>query len=170
MGKMVVGARLEDFQRARRHTRLQPMRGEGARRDGQEPVYRPYEKPPIHEAMLGFTTGDRNPLANISQTRELAAPMTYFVTTSDGYDIAYDCQGDGPPVVLIHGFGANRNITWANTNWYQTILKAGHKLVAIDCRGHGESTSPTIPTITTKDAWRWTSSPCWPRWKSPKWT
>ena len=71
--------------------------------------------------------------------------MTYFVTASDGCDIAYDCQGDGPPVVLIHGFGANRNITWANTNWYQTILKAGHKLVAIDCRGHGESDKPHDP-------------------------
>ena len=71
--------------------------------------------------------------------------MTYFVTASDGYDIAYDCQGEGAPVVLIHGFGANRNITWANTNWYQTILKAGHKLIAIDCRGHGESDKPHEP-------------------------
>ena len=71
--------------------------------------------------------------------------MTSFVTASDGYEIAYDCQGDGPPVVLIHGFGANRNITWANTNWYQTLLKAGRKLVAIDCRGHGESDKPHDP-------------------------
>ncbi len=71
--------------------------------------------------------------------------MTYFVTASDGYDIAYDCMGEGTPVVLIHGFGANRNITWANTNWYQTIQKAGHKLIAIDCRGHGESGKPHDP-------------------------
>ena len=71
--------------------------------------------------------------------------MTYFVTTSDGYDIAYDCQGDGLPVVLIHGFGANRHITWSNTSWYQTILRAGHKLIAIDCRGHGESDKPHDP-------------------------
>ena len=46
--------------------------------------------------------------------------MTYYVTASDGTDIAYDCMGEGPPIVLIHGFGANRLITWANTNWYQT--------------------------------------------------
>jgi pimeloyl-ACP methyl ester carboxylesterase len=71
--------------------------------------------------------------------------MTYFVTASDGHDIAYDCLGDGPPVVLIHGFGANRHITWSNTNWYQTIQNAGHKLVAIDCRGHGESDRPHDP-------------------------
>jgi len=71
--------------------------------------------------------------------------MTYFVTASDGYDIAYDCVGEGSPVVLIHGFGANRHITWFNTNWYQTILKAEHKLIAIDCRGHGESEKPHDP-------------------------
>jgi pimeloyl-ACP methyl ester carboxylesterase len=71
--------------------------------------------------------------------------MTYYVTASDGTDIAYDCMGEGPPVVLIHGFGANRKITWANTNWYQTIERAHHKLIAIDCRGHGESEKPHDP-------------------------
>ena len=68
--------------------------------------------------------------------------MTYYVTASDDIDIAYDCMGEGPPVVLIHGFGANRQITWANTNWYQTMQRAAHKLIAIDCRGHGESQKP----------------------------
>jgi pimeloyl-ACP methyl ester carboxylesterase len=71
--------------------------------------------------------------------------MTSFVTASDGVDIAYDCVGDGLPVVLIHGFGANRNITWANTQWYQTLQRAEHKLIAIDCRGHGESEKPHSP-------------------------
>jgi pimeloyl-ACP methyl ester carboxylesterase len=71
--------------------------------------------------------------------------MTSFVTASDGTDIAYDCMGDGPPIVLIHGFGANRLITWANTNWYQTLTRAEHKLIAIDCRGHGESEKPHDP-------------------------
>jgi pimeloyl-ACP methyl ester carboxylesterase len=71
--------------------------------------------------------------------------MTYFVTTSDGTGIAYDCMGEGAPVVLIHGFGANRKITWANTSWYQTVERAGRKLIAIDCRGHGESDKPHAP-------------------------
>jgi pimeloyl-ACP methyl ester carboxylesterase len=40
---------------------------------------------------------------------------------------------------LVHGFGASRAITWSNTNWYQTVLRAGRRLVAMDCRGHGQS-------------------------------
>jgi len=71
--------------------------------------------------------------------------MTYFVTASDGTDIAYDCMGEGPPIVLIHGFGASRTITWANTGWYQRLMQAGHKIIAIDCRGHGESQKPHAP-------------------------
>jgi pimeloyl-ACP methyl ester carboxylesterase len=71
--------------------------------------------------------------------------MTSYVTASDGTGIAYDCLGEGPPVVLIHGFGANRKITWANTGWYDTLIKAGHKLIAVDCRGHGESDKPHDP-------------------------
>src|SRR6185369_14658971 len=71
--------------------------------------------------------------------------MTYYVTASDGTDIAYDCMGEGPPVVLIHGFGANRAITWGNTGWFHAMIRAGHKVISIDCRGHGESDKPHDP-------------------------
>jgi pimeloyl-ACP methyl ester carboxylesterase len=68
--------------------------------------------------------------------------MTQFATAADGTAIAYETLGEGPPVVLVHGFGASRAITWANTNWYQTLTRAGRRLVAIDCRGHGHSGKP----------------------------
>jgi pimeloyl-ACP methyl ester carboxylesterase len=79
--------------------------------------------------------------------------MTSYVTAADGIDIAYDVleakpganASLAPPVVLIHGFGASRVITWRNTNWFQTLSRAGHRVVAIDCRGHGESQKPHRP-------------------------
>jgi pimeloyl-ACP methyl ester carboxylesterase len=83
-------------------------------------------------------------LAFRSQKSNLPA-MTDFVTAADGTDIAYECVGEGPYVVLIHGFGANRTITWANTNWYLNLARAGRRVIAIDCRGHGESQKPHIP-------------------------
>ena len=72
--------------------------------------------------------------------------MTEFVSAADGTAIAYETVGEGSPVVLVHGFGASRAITWANTNWYQTLLKAGHRLIAVDCRGHGQSGKPHDPS------------------------
>jgi len=68
--------------------------------------------------------------------------MTDFASAADGTPIAYETVGEGSPVVLVHGFGASRVITWANTNWYQTLTRAGQRLIAIDCRGHGESGKP----------------------------
>ncbi len=68
--------------------------------------------------------------------------MTDFVTANDGTAIAFEVQGNGPPVVLIHGFGASRAITWKNTLWYQTLTRAGFQAIAMDCRGHGESGKP----------------------------
>ncbi len=68
--------------------------------------------------------------------------MTAFATAADGTSIAYETAAEGSPVVLIHGFGASRKITWANTSWYQTLVRAGHRVVAVDCRGHGDSGKP----------------------------
>jgi pimeloyl-ACP methyl ester carboxylesterase len=71
--------------------------------------------------------------------------MTEYATTSDGVVLAYDDGAEGRPIVLIHGFAASRKITWANTGWYQTLGRAGYRVIALDCRGHGESEKPHEP-------------------------
>src|SRR5262245_23487129 len=71
--------------------------------------------------------------------------MTEFATAPDGITIAYDALGTGKPIVLVHGFGASRTITWANTNWYQTLERGGRRVIAMDCRGHGQSGKPHAP-------------------------
>src|SRR5262245_21214977 len=68
--------------------------------------------------------------------------MTEFATAQDGVAIAYESLGEGAPLVLVHGFGASRAITWSNTNWYQSLLRAGRRVIAMDCRGHGQSAKP----------------------------
>src|SRR5262245_60380435 len=68
--------------------------------------------------------------------------MTRYVTAPDGVKIAYEVSGEGPPIVLVHGFGASRTITWKSTLWIQTLSRAGRQAVAMDCRGHGESGKP----------------------------
>lgn len=58
---------------------------------------------------------------------------------SDGVEIAYLDEGEGPPVLLVHGFASNVAANWINTGWVTTLTKAGHRVIAIDNRGHGHS-------------------------------
>ena len=68
--------------------------------------------------------------------------MPEFVTAPDGVALAYECHGEGPAIVLVHGFGSSRSQNWKSTGWYGGLAAAGFSLVAMDCRGHGESGKP----------------------------
>ncbi len=58
---------------------------------------------------------------------------------SGGVEIAYDVWGQGPPVLLIHGFASNAFVNWRDTHWVKVLSEAGHQVIAIDNRGHGQS-------------------------------
>ncbi len=58
---------------------------------------------------------------------------------SDGISIAYRDEGEGDPVLLIHGFASNTAVNWANTGWMETLRRAGYRVIAFDNRGHGQS-------------------------------
>ncbi|WP_440763822.1 alpha/beta fold hydrolase [Natronorubrum sp. DTA7] len=70
----------------------------------------------------------------------------------DGVRIAYDDripEGESaiesPPIVLVHGFASSRTDNWRDRDWYETLLEADRRVVALDCRGHGESGTPHDP-------------------------
>ena len=58
---------------------------------------------------------------------------------SDGVEIAFDVWGEGPPILLIHGFASNMEVNWVGTGWVKTLVGAGRQVIAIDNRGHGQS-------------------------------
>jgi pimeloyl-ACP methyl ester carboxylesterase len=58
---------------------------------------------------------------------------------SDGVEIAFIDEGEGEPILLIHGFGSNIDVNWSTTSWLQTLRRAGRRAVAFDNRGHGAS-------------------------------
>ncbi len=64
---------------------------------------------------------------------------------SDGVSIVYDDQGDGYPVILLHGFAADSRLNWKVTGWYKRLQYAGYRIIAPDNRGHGRSDKPTDP-------------------------
>lgn len=65
--------------------------------------------------------------------------MKAYVTAPDGVRIAYESVGEGAPVLLVHGFASDRVQNWRAPGWYDALAGAGYRVVAMDCRGHGES-------------------------------
>ena len=62
------------------------------------------------------------------------------VRLPDGAEIMTAAIGEGPTIVLVHGLTASKN-DWGPIA--PTLVAAGHRVVAIDQRGHGESTPGT---------------------------
>lgn len=58
---------------------------------------------------------------------------------SEGYEIAYAIYGEGPTILLVHGFGSNGKVNWVDTGWVDSLVDAGYRVVTIDNRGHGKS-------------------------------
>ena len=55
-------------------------------------------------------------------------------------EIAYLDEGQGEPIVLVHGFASNKEVNWVNPGWVRTLTGAGRRAIALDNRGHGQST------------------------------
>jgi pimeloyl-ACP methyl ester carboxylesterase len=77
--------------------------------------------------------------------------MTGFVRSADGLRIAYETSGEGDPVLLIHGFASSRVQNWRATAWYKTMNDADYRVIAMDCRGHGDSDRPQDPSFYSYD-------------------
>jgi pimeloyl-ACP methyl ester carboxylesterase len=54
-------------------------------------------------------------------------------------EIAYLDEGEGEPIVLVHGFASNKEVNWVAPGWVAALTRAGHRAIALDNRGHGES-------------------------------
>ena len=62
-----------------------------------------------------------------------------------GFEIAYMDEGEGEPVLLLHGFASNYTVNWVGPGWVTTLTGAGYRVVAFDHRGHGGSTGSDDP-------------------------
>ena len=62
--------------------------------------------------------------------------------SSDGVEIAFVDEGEGDPILLIHGFGSNLGVNWRATGWIDVLKRDRRRVIAFDVRGHGESSKP----------------------------
>ena len=71
---------------------------------------------------------------------ELPADIPSAFVDNNGVRIHYRVVGDGPPLVLMHGWSGSVE-DWRLFG-YEEALKADHRLIMIDARGNGQSDKP----------------------------
>jgi pimeloyl-ACP methyl ester carboxylesterase len=54
-------------------------------------------------------------------------------------EIAYLDEGEGEPILLVHGFASTKDVNWAYPTWVSELKKNGRRAIALDNRGHGDS-------------------------------
>ena len=57
----------------------------------------------------------------------------------DSVEIAFLDEGEGDPIVLVHGFASTAEVNWLYPGWIATLAAAGRRVIALDNRGHGAS-------------------------------
>jgi pimeloyl-ACP methyl ester carboxylesterase len=54
-------------------------------------------------------------------------------------EIAYLDEGEGEPILLVHGFASTKNVNWVYPTWVSELKKNDRRVIALDNRGHGDS-------------------------------
>jgi pimeloyl-ACP methyl ester carboxylesterase len=82
-------------------------------------------------------------LLAVSALAQPVVPRDSFFN-SDGVQIRYVDQGQGSAVVLVHGYTGNLERHWLAPGIFADLVK-DHRVIALDCRGHGKSGKPADP-------------------------
>ncbi|HAM02981.1 MAG TPA: alpha/beta hydrolase [Acidimicrobiaceae bacterium] len=70
----------------------------------------------------------------------------------DGVEIDYQVAGEGPAVLLMHGFASSASVNWVRPGVVDALVRAGFTAVAYDARGHGRSGKPHDPAAYADNA------------------
>jgi pimeloyl-ACP methyl ester carboxylesterase len=67
-----------------------------------------------------------------------------YLAVSEDIRLHYSVEGSGPPVILIHGSGANADLNWRRAGIVDRLAE-DFTVVAFDLRGHGLTSKPHDP-------------------------
>ncbi|GAB5527528.1 MAG: alpha/beta fold hydrolase [Roseivirga sp.] len=90
-------------------------------------------------------------LLSFLTTLTLAQDKTQYFRSFDRTQIAYTDEGQGEPVILIHGFISSGS-SWNNTVLKKELLDQGYRVIVPDLRGNGKSDKPQKAKAYAKDA------------------
>ena len=84
------------------------------------------------------------PIPPFAPEPPVALPPARTVTVPGrGEFFLRDTGGEGPVVMLLHGWMATADLNWCGA--YPALAQAGYRVLAIDHRGHGRGLRPLVP-------------------------
>jgi alpha/beta hydrolase fold len=95
----------------------------------------------------GAAAGDSSTSQILTLTSSALEVTTMPYVTNEGIRIHCEVDGDGPPLVLQHGF-TQKVKSWELAG-YVDALKPYYRLIRVGARGHGDSDKPHAPTAYT---------------------
>ncbi|WP_419211796.1 alpha/beta fold hydrolase [Maribacter sp. X9] len=81
----------------------------------------------------------------------LTVAQSKSFTSFDGVKIAFTDEGQGNPVLLVHGF-INSSASWGNSPLKKDLLEKGYRIIIPDLRGNGNSDKPQDDKAYENDA------------------
>jgi Predicted hydrolases or acyltransferases (alpha/beta hydrolase superfamily) len=75
----------------------------------------------------------------------------HHFAAADGTRLAWHEQGEGPPVLLLHGLFSDARTNWIRFGHAAEIAGRGLRVVMPDLRAHGESGKPHDPAFYPPD-------------------
>jgi pimeloyl-ACP methyl ester carboxylesterase len=75
--------------------------------------------------------------------RKKVLTMAYY--NNDGINIYYEIEGEGPDLMVMHGFASNIENNWRGPR-VTNALREENRLILMDIRGHGKSDKPVTPS------------------------
>lgn len=77
--------------------------------------------------------------------------QTKYFNSYDDTKIAYTDEGEGKPILLIHGF-INTRKSWDKTALKKALINKGYRVIIPDLRGNGDSDKPHEDEAYSQDA------------------
>lgn len=85
-------------------------------------------------------------------TPEARVTLRQTYDSFDGQSISYLERGEGPVLLLLHGFSSSASQNFVDTGIVTALADAGYRVIAPDLRGHGKSQVKNHPSSWPGDA------------------
>jgi pimeloyl-ACP methyl ester carboxylesterase len=107
----------------------------------------------LYCSLVGCVHGNDQKPVVVDPALASAGAKVGTVQATDDVRIVYYELGEGPPVLLLHGYFADAKSNWFDNGIAQSLARK-MRVIAIDLRGHGKSGKPIVASSYGGRMWQ----------------